>query len=377
MQISVLGSTGSIGTQTLDVVRNLNRNGYNISIKALSANKNISLLQKQIEEFNPEYVCVCDEQSADELHDIVSSNVKILRGASGLICIARENVNILVNAIVGVSGLVPTIEAVRAKNDIALANKESLVVAGQLIMNEARKNNVRIIPIDSEHSAILQSIQGNNKKEIERIYLTASGGPFHKLSNLDDITVDQAINHPTWSMGKKISVDSATMINKGFEIIEAFWLFDVPVENIEILVHPQSLIHSMVQYKDGSVIAQLGPTDMRLPIQYALTYPNRVKNEFERLDFDLCNLFAFDKPNKNLVGIELCRYAIEVGGTMPSVLCIANDIAVEKFLSGKFSFTDIYKFIKYVVKKHKVVLDYNLNEILDIRNWIKNLSYEV
>lgn len=372
LYISVLGSTGSIGTQTLDVIENLNRNGYDIKIKALSANKNISLLKEQIQKFNPEYVCVCDEEKACELKKILPT-IEILSGSDGLVCIARENVNIIVNAIVGFDGVLPTFESVRAKNNIALANKESLVVAGQLIMSEAKKNNVNIIPIDSEHSAIFQALQGNNKSQLDKIYLTASGGPFHNCNDLSNITVEQALNHPTWSMGKKISIDSATMINKGFEIAEACWLFDLKLEQVEVLVHRQSLVHSMVQFKDGSIIAQLGPSDMRLPIQYALTYPNRIENNFERLNFDLCNSFTFDKPNENLKGIALCKKAISIGGTMPAVLCIANDIAVENFLAGKCSFLDIYKFIEYAMSKHIPDLDYDLEKILQLQDWVKNL----
>ena len=294
-----------------------------------------------------------------------------------MIRIAHEKVSILVNAIVGFNGLQPTLEAIYAKNNVALANKESLVIAGQLVMSMAAKNNVKIIPIDSEHSAIFQALQGNDEKEIDKIYLTASGGPFHKYENFDNVTVAQAIAHPTWNMGQKISVDSATMINKGFEIIEAFWLFNIPLKNIKVLVHPQSLIHSMVQYKDGSIIAQLGPSDMRLPIQYALTYPSRVVNSFERLDFEKSNVLTFDTPNKNLIGMDLCREAIQIGGTMPAALCIANDFAVEKFLQHEYSFTDIYKFIKYVMQEHQPIFDYGFKEILTLRDWIKNLNYEV
>lgn len=376
MQISVLGSTGSIGVQTLEVIENLNRNGYNIKIKALSANKNISLLQKQIEKFNPEYVCVCDVSKANELKNILPG-IQILSGNEGLICIARQKVNIIVNAIVGFDGMLPTFEAICAKNDVALANKESLVIAGQLIMQEAKKNNVRIIPIDSEHSAILQSMQGYTTDDIEKIYLTASGGPFHKIKNLANVTLEQALKHPTWSMGQKISIDSATMINKGFEIFEACCFFDLPQEKVNVLVHAQSLIHSMVQFKDGCIIAQLGPSDMRLPIQYALTYPKRVRNDFKRLDFNLCNLFEFDKPNESLLGIELCRQAINIGGTMPAALCIANDIAVRKFLNKEFEFLDIYKFIKYVMSRHDVILNYSIEDVLELKNQIENLNYEV
>lgn len=376
MEISILGSTGSIGSQTLDVIRNLNQNGYKIKVKALSANKNISLLRKQIDEFNPELVCVCDETFADELQKSLT-DIEILKGQDGLIRIAREKVSILVNAIVGFSGLKPTLEAIYAKNNVALANKESLVIAGQIVMSAAKKNNVKIIPIDSEHSAIFQALQGNDANEIDKIYLTASGGPFHKYENFDNVTVSQTIAHPTWNMGPKISVDSATMINKGFEIIEAFWLFNVPLKNIKVLIHPQSLIHSMVQYKDGSIIAQLGPSDMRLPIQYALTFPSRVENNFERLNFEKSNILTFDVPNKSLIGMDLCCEALEIGGTMPAALCIANDFAVERFLRHEYSFTDIYKFIKYVMRAHQPIFDYGLEEIFELHDWIQNLSYEV
>ena len=371
MNVTILGSTGSIGVQTLDVIRNLNKNGYEINVVGLTANRNVSLLKDQIDEFNPEFVCVCDEKVASASGHI--TNKKLLVGNSGLLEVASVNVDLLVNAIVGFDGLAPTVTALKAGNDIALANKESLVAAGKLVMAEAERNNCRIIPIDSEHSAILQCLQADPTRQIDKIYLTASGGPFHESKDISNISVDQALNHPTWKMGRKITIDSATMINKGFEILEAFWLFKTPVDDIEVLVHRQSCVHSMVQFKDGNIIAQLGPSDMRLPIQYAFTYPKRVSNDFKRLDFGLVKNFTFDYPNKLLRGIELCKSALKIGGTMPAVLCIANDLAVERFLEDKLSFAGIYKFIDDIMSKYKdkVVSEYNLEDVLVLPSAIK------
>jgi len=385
MDISLLGSTGSIGTQSLEVIKNINQKKNKIKVKAICVNKNIDLLEKQIFEFKPEYVCVFDKKACEILKNKLKKNIKIMSGLDGLIEIAKLKVDLCVNALSGHMGLMPTVESIKSKNNIALANKESLVMAGELVMREAKKNNIKITPIDSEHSAIMQILAGNEKSLIEKLYLTASGGPLHdKIFNnnsqdkfyiaqeLDEIKIHDALNHPTWQMGKKISIDSASLINKGFEILEAIWLFNIKPDKIKVLVHRESLIHSMIEFADGNIIAQLGPHDMRLPIQYALS-PKRIANNFSRLDFDKINSLNFAKPNKNLIGIELCREAFRIGGTMPGVLCIANDLAVESFLRQEILFGDIYRFIKFAMNNHKVILNYELKEILSLKTWVENL----
>jgi 1-deoxy-D-xylulose-5-phosphate reductoisomerase len=376
LEITILGSTGSIGTQTLDVVKNINLD-KKIKIKALSTYKNIDLLEKQILEFKPEFVCVVDKNSYIKLTK-KKYNAKILYGVDGLIEIAKLKVDLVINAISGFDGLLPTMEIIRAKNNIALANKESLVAAGDLVMREAKENNINIIPIDSEHSAIFEMINQKDKLDINKIYITASGGPFNKIkfnnsNDLDNIKVDDALKHPTWKMGKKISIDSATLINKGFEVLEAFWLFDIPIEKIKVVVHPQSLIHSMVEFSDGSINAYLATNDMRLPIQCALTYPKIIKNNLARLNFEKIKFLSFEELNKNLIGIDLCKEALKIGGTMPAVLCVANDIAVNNFLNNNFLFSDIYKFISFAMKHHKVILNYKLSDILNIKKQISDL----
>lgn len=282
-RISILGSTGSIGVQTLDVARNLN-----IKVEGLAANKNIDLLEKQAREFYPKIVAVKDEELAKVLSARLSeTDCKVVGGIEGLKMVASiESVETVVTSIVGIAGLIPTMEAIKHKKNIALANKETLVTAGHIVMSEASRMEVKILPVDSEHSAIFQSLMGNNKEDVSKIILTASGGPFRgrKREQLENVTLKEALKHPNWSMGSKITIDSATLMNKGLEVIEARWLFDMPQEDIEVLVHPQSIIHSMVEYKDGSIIAQLGSPDMRLPIQFALTYPDRKPNNFSKLD---------------------------------------------------------------------------------------------
>ena len=295
-RISILGSTGSIGTQTLDVIR---KNKDKFELVAISANKNIDLLLEQIYEFNPKYVAVYNTDSYLKLKDILDGkNIEILCGMEGLKTISSlDEIDVLLTAIVGMIGLEPTLEAIKHKKDIALANKETLVCAGKLVMEEARKNNVNILPVDSEHSAIFQALNGENKKDIEKIILTASGGPFRgmKKSELINVTKKQALKHPNWSMGQKISIDSSTLMNKGLEVIEAKWLFDV--DNIDVLVHPQSIIHSMIEFIDSSVIAQLGCPDMKLPIQYALTYPERIQSDFERFNLSKIGSLTFENPD--------------------------------------------------------------------------------
>ena len=324
-KIAVLGSTGSIGTQTLEIVRT----NKDIQVTALAAGSNIELLEAQIREFGPKLAAVWDEEKAAELKSRVRDiDVHVFSGMDGLLAVAAEpEAEILVTAIVGMIGILPTIEAIKAGKDIALANKETLVTAGHIIMPLARENNVSILPVDSEHSAIFQSLQGGQKKALHKILLTASGGPFRgkKREELVNISVEDALKHPNWTMGRKITIDSSTMVNKGLEVIEAKWLFDVSVDQIQVVVQPQSIIHSMVEYEDGAVIAQLGTPDMKLPIQYALYYPERRYLPGERLDFSTLSEITFERPDmETFYGLKLAYRAGREGGTLPTVFNAAN-----------------------------------------------------
>ena len=376
-RISILGSTGSIGMQTLDVARNLN-----INVIGLSANKNIDLLEKQIREFKPKAVSVSSSENKENLKSRIEDlKTEVYFGQEGLVKIATlEENEMVINSIVGIAGLIPTIEAIRSKKDIALANKESLVAAGNLIMAEARKHNVDIIPIDSEHSAIYQCIAGNIKTDIAKIILTASGGPFRglKYRDLVNVTPEEALLHPNWKMGDKISIDCATLMNKGFEVIEARWLFDVSADNIMILIHPQSIVHSMVEYDDGSIIAQLGPPDMRIPIQYALTCPERKTNNFSRLDLFKDRKLTFENLDNNAFPFPSLAYrALKVSGTMPAVMNGADEMAVQLFLSKKIAFTNIFDLIKQVMDSHKVMDNPSINDIIEADQWAKNEVYKI
>lgn len=376
--IVILGSTGSIGTQALEVVDNLK----NINIIGLSTNTNIGLLEEQIRKYKPIYVCVMDIEKASLLKEnIKDTNTEVFIGKDGLIKLSTlDSVDTILNSLVGNIGLLPTIYGIRAKKDIALANKETLVSAGEFVMKEAKKHNVNIYPIDSEHSAIFQCLQGNKYDDIEKIILTASGGPFREHTNLENVTLKEALNHPNWSMGKKITIDSATLMNKGLEVIEAKWLFNVDIDKIDVIIHPQSIIHSMVEYKDSAIMAQLGTPDMKVPIQYALAYPKRIKNNFEKLDLLKYNNFTFKKPNYELFPcLKYAFDAINIGGIMPCVLNASNEIAVEYFLNEKIEFNDIpkivYKTMEYYKNKNK--LDYSLEDVLQsdkfARDYAKNL----
>lgn len=374
--IVILGATGSIGTQALEVVENLK----NINIVGLSTNTNIDILEKQIRKYNPMYVCVTNIEKANILKEnIKDTKTQILTGEEGLIKLATlDNVDTILNSLVGNVGLLPTIYGIRAKKHIALANKETLVSAGELVMKEAKKYNVNIYPIDSEHSAIFQCLQGNKYDEIEKIILTASGGPFRDHTSLENVTLKEALNHPNWSMGKKITIDSATLMNKGLEVIEAKWLFNIDVDKIEVIIHPQSIIHSMVEYKDSAIMAQLGTPDMKVPIQYALAYPNRIKNDFEKLDLLKYNNLTFKKPDYELFPcLKYAFDAIKIGGTMPCVLNASNEIAVEYFLKEKIKFTDIPKIVYKTMEEHKNKLNYSLEDVLQAdkfaRDFAKNL----
>lgn len=356
--ISVLGSTGSIGTQTLSVVRQ-HRDLF--AVKALAANNNDVLLEQQINEFVPDMAVLYNKDAAARLAARYTGPVKILSGEEGLLAAATgETFDTVVTSLMGFAGLKPTLAAIEAGKNIALANKETLVVAGELVMAMAKKKGVDILPVDSEHCAIFQCLQGNDRKTVSKLLLTASGGPFRgkKINELENVSAKECLAHPTWSMGKKITIDSATLVNKGLEIIEAHWLYDMPYDKIQVVVHPQSIVHSMVEYIDGTVIAQLGTTDMRLPIQYALTYPKRVALAAKRLDFWHLSRLDFAKPDtKTFKGIDLAYAAGRIGGTMPCALNAANEVAVEAFLNGGIKFLDIYSIIETVMQKHKPVYE--------------------
>ena len=364
--ISVLGSTGSIGTQTLEVAR---ANG-DLKIAALAAGRNVELLEKQIREFSPRVVAVWEEEAARKLKTAVSDmDVKIVTGMDGLIEISTlPEVEVLVTAIVGMIGIRPTVEAIKAGKDIALANKETLVTAGHIIMPLAKEHDVRILPVDSEHSAIFQSLNGENHRQIDKLLITASGGPFRgkKRTDLEKVKVEDALKHPNWAMGQKITIDSATLVNKGLEVMEAKWLFHVDLDQIEVVVQPQSVIHSMVQFVDGAVIAQLGTPDMKLPIQYALYYPDRRYLTGERLDFAKLGQITFEKPDmETFLGLPLALQASRIGGSMPTVFNAANERAVSKFLHREIGFTDIYQIIIESMEHHKVQQQPTIEDILD------------
>ncbi len=374
--ISILGSTGSIGTQTLEVVREIG----GIKVSALTSNSNIDLLEVQAKEFKPELVCVMSEKKAIELKKRLSAlNCEVVYGMEGLIAAAEiSSADTVVNSVVGNIGLRPTVAAIKAGKNIALANKETLVTSGELVMKLLEENKVKMYPVDSEHSAIFQSLQGNDMNKIENIWLTASGGPFRGKSDLSKVTLEDALNHPNWSMGRKITIDSATMMNKGLEVIEAKWLFNVDLDRIKVVVHPQSIVHSMVEYEDGAVIAQLGVPDMKVPIQYALTYPKRVKNNFPKLNFFEHNSLTFEKPDlKVFKCLALAFDAIKTGGTLPAVLNGANEIAVDKFLKGQVGFTDIPMLIEKAMSAYTVKYDYTLEDVLEAdsfaREYVNNL----
>lgn len=371
-KLTILGSTGSIGTQTLDVVRH-NRDDF--SVIALTGGSNAERMAEQICEFSPDYVVMKDEESAQNLQMLIKGqhvSCQILWGMDGFIQVSTlPEVDVVVAAMVGMIGLRPVMEAIRAGKDIALANKETLVTAGHIITRLARENNVRLLPVDSEHSAIFQALNGEKKSQIETLYLTASGGPFRgrNKEELAAVTVEQALAHPNWLMGPKITVDSATMINKGLEIIEAKWLFDVELEQIHVLVQPQSIIHSMVGFRDGAVMAQLGTPDMRLPIQYALYYPDRTYLGGERLDFEKIAKIHFEKPDTDVLrGIPLAVESSRIGGSMPTVMNAANEYAVAKFLNKDIGFLQIYDMIEYAMEHHQVIEDPDLDEILAVEN---------
>ena len=374
--LGILGSTGSVGTQSLKVI-DKNKNKFNIEF--LAANTNTKLLIEQARKFKPKYVCIYDKSKYLELKKHINYS-KILCGYDGLMELCElRNIDIILNSIVGYSGLEPTLKIIESGTDIALSNKESIVQAGHLVTDLAKSKNVNIFPVDSEHSAIWQCLVGEEKSKIRKIILTASGGPFRKLSKsqFTNITVEQALSHPNWKMGRKISIDSATMMNKGFEMIEAFWLFNIEIKNIEIVIHPQSIIHSMVEFVDGSIKAQLSYPDMRLPIQYAFSFPERY--DLDDLKFDIKN---FNKLNFEILDLDkfkcvkLAFDAINKGGSFPVVLNVSNDIAVDLFLNKKIRFTQIPKIINGCMNNHSFIKTPQLSDILSITNWTENYIKE-
>lgn len=374
-KIAILGSTGSIGTQTLDVVR---EHSDELQVVALAAGSNKERLKEQIKEFHPKLVSLSDEKKAQELkEELAGEQVEVVCGMEGLIEVAgADSADVVVTAVVGMMGILPTMEAIKKGKDIALANKETLVTAGHLIIPMAKEYGVSILPVDSEHSAIFQSLQGEPKAALDKILLTASGGPFRGKSAefLETVTLEDALNHPNWSMGPKITIDSSTMVNKGLEVMEAKWLFGVDYSQIEVVIQPQSIIHSMVQYVDGAIIAQLGTPDMRVPIEYALFYPERRSLSGDRLDFSKLSQITFEKPDyKVFRGLSLAIEAGKTGGTMPTVFNAANERAVAKFLKGEIMYTDIVRSIEKCMDAHKVSAHPDLEEILATEQWVYSI----
>lgn len=366
-KIAVLGSTGSIGTQTLEIVRAYPEE---LEIVALAAGSNVSLMEEQIREFHPKYAAMWSEKAAQELRmRLADLPITVLCGMDGLLQIAElEQAEVLVTAIVGMIGIRPTIAAIKKGKTIALANKETLVTAGHIIMPLAKQMGVSILPVDSEHSAIFQSLNGEKKEQVSKILLTASGGPFRGRSReeLASMKVEDALHHPNWSMGRKITIDSSTLVNKGLEVMEAKWLFDVGLDQIQVVVHPQSIIHSMVEYVDGGIIAQLGTPDMKLPIQYALFYPDRRPMEGKRVNFYELGQLTFEKPDLNtFTGLKLAFEASEIGGSMPTVYNAANEKAVSLFLDRKISFLQITELIQASMEAHRVIEMPNVEQILE------------
>lgn len=376
-KLSILGSTGSVGTQTLSVAKKLG-----IEIVSLSAKDNIKLLEQQIREFKPKFVAVFDCKAASVLRKNVKDlQVTIFEGIDGLCQVASiDKCDIVLNSLIGMVGLRPTIEAIKSGKNVALANKETLVVGGNIVKEEAKKRGVKIIPVDSEHSAIFQCVQGcNNREELKKIILTASGGPFwgKTREELQHVNINQALKHPNWNMGPKITIDSATMMNKGLEIIEAVHLFDLPEDKIDVLVHRESIVHSMIEYIDNSVIAQLGVPDMKLAIQYAITYPERITSDVESLDLTKGSLTFYNPKNENCKCINLCRKAIRIGGTMPAVLNAANEEAVKMFLDNRIKFIEIEQIVENAINYISICKKSNFSDIINAdlktREYVKNI----
>jgi len=370
-RLAILGSTGSIGVNTLNIVRQFPEQ---FEVIGLSAGVNIKSLKEQVREFRPKIISVLNKELSEDLRkDLSSEEVEVVYGVEGLIRVATyPEADQVVSAIVGAVGLIPTLSAIKAKKSIALANKESLVMAGKIMMEEAKQQNVRILPIDSEHSAIFQSLLGHQKEGIHRLILTASGGPFLDLplSKLHEVTVKEALNHPHWEMGKKITIDSASLMNKGLEVIEAHWLFDIPVERIVVRIHPQSVVHSMVEYIDGSIIGQMGITDMRIPISYALSYPRRLNLQLPSLDLSQVGGLTFSAPDpERFPCLQLAYRSIEIGETMPTILNAANEVAANAFLEGSIRFTDVPLILQRLMEEHEVKPVRTIEDILRADQW--------
>jgi len=370
-RIAILGSTGSIGINTLWVIEKFSQH---FEVVSLAANKNVDLLEKQVRKFNPKIVCLFNEEKAEELaKKLKNHSCKVVSGQAGLIevtCI--KEVDLVICAIVGAIGLIPLIEGIKAKKQIGLANKEALVMAGNIVMTLARENGVEILPLDSEHNAIFQCLEGKPANTIKRILLTGSGGPFRQREDLESVTPEETLKHPTWQMGKKITVDSATLMNKGLEVIEAHYLFDVSVSNIKVLIHPQSIIHSMVEFVNGSILAQMSLTDMRIPIAYALSYPQKLEGVLSSLDLTQIKQLTFEEPN--LAKFPCLAYGYEAGrkgGTLPAVLNAANEVAVKRFLNKEIKFTDIPKIVKRVMDRHQIIENPPLDKILAADVWAR------
>ena len=372
-RLSILGSTGSIGTNALKVISSLN-DAFEITY--LSTYKNVELLFDQVKKYTPKAVVVVDEVAAKKIESAIEAlGIDLLTGRAGLLDLSqRSDIDIMLNALVGASGMEPTLNAINAGVNVALSNKESLVMAGNLINNALEDSDAELFPVDSEHSAIWQCMVGEDYKDISRIILTGSGGPFRErpLSTFGKISIDEALNHPNWDMGKKITIDSATMMNKGLEVIEAYWLFGFDLNSIDIVVHPQSIIHSMIEMNDGAIKAQMGVPDMKVPIQYALTYPNHISAPWERLDFFSCGDLTFQPPDfKRFPSIPLAFRALELLGTAGTALNLANDISVELFLKDKIAFTDIPRINEVILEEHPWVEDPTLDDIKNLSTWVK------
>lgn len=378
-RLAILGSTGSIGVSTLEIVT---EHPDSFQVVALTAGRNLALLEEQISRFKPQLVAVPDQTNAQRLKDRIGrGGPRILYGTAGLIaCAAESPADMVVSAIVGAAGLEPTLAAICSGRDVALANKETLVIAGELVMSAAAESGCRIFPVDSEHSAIFQSLQGHRKVDVKRLILTASGGPFRNwsLDDLQQVTPQDALAHPNWTMGRKITIDSATMMNKGLEVIEAHWLFNIPVEKIAVHIHPESIVHSMVEYVDGAMLAQLGIPDMKTPIAYALTYPERLPLDLPALDLCRLGQLNFAAPNSQCFPcLGLAYDAIRIGGTTPTVLNAANELAVEAFLHEKIGFLDIPRTISAVVERHSNSAASNLEQILSADAWARQTAQDV
>ena len=373
-KISILGSTGSIGVNALNVIRNISKN---FKIRHLTGNTNSELMIEQSREFNPDSIVMINEAAAEKVKkELVNDGVEVLSGRNNLLKIAKnKSVDLVLNALVGSHGMEPTLNALKAGVDVALSNKESLVVAGDIITAAMNISGAKLFPVDSEHSAIWQCMLGESLDDIERIILTGSGGPFRErpLKTFDNILVSEALNHPNWDMGKKITIDSATMMNKGLEVIEAYWLFNMQVSQIDIIVHPQSIIHSMIEFKDGSIKAQMGVPDMKVPIQYALTYPTHLEAPWERLDFAMLGDLSFQAPDfDRFPCIKLAYLALDKMGTTPAVLNMANDYCVYKFLDEKINFTDIPVIIESAMNNHEWTENPNLDYLKELDLWTEN-----